>query len=306
MLEKFPFCTPSEGDNYQGTAFLYATFLSSVCIFLTLTAILGNSLILVALHKNTSLHPPSKLLLRCLTITDLCVGVIGQPLTVTANFSVLFERWQLCLVTQMLNQCFNGIFFAVSLLTITAISVDRLLALLLRLRYRQIVTVKRVRALVILLWLIPSVTGIVVSVLSSSLFYLHILEFVTVLTALIISTYSYTRIFLVIRRQKLQLQDGHGGHTERTRFCMSRYKKTVFNALWVHLTLVTSYLPFVIISGLTIAQGLSSLSFYGQAWALILVYFNSSLNPVLYCWRIKEIRQAVKETIRQFCTCFSS
>ena len=37
-------------------------FLSSLNIFLSIAAFLGNTLILVALHKETSLHPPSKLL----------------------------------------------------------------------------------------------------------------------------------------------------------------------------------------------------------------------------------------------------
>ena len=54
-------------------------FLSAVNIFLSITAFLGNTLILVALHKETSLHPPSKLLYRNLAITDLCVGITGQP-----------------------------------------------------------------------------------------------------------------------------------------------------------------------------------------------------------------------------------
>ena len=57
-------------------------FLSALNIFLSITAFLGNTLILVALHKETSLHPPSKLLYRNLAITDLCVGIIAEPLFV--------------------------------------------------------------------------------------------------------------------------------------------------------------------------------------------------------------------------------
>ena len=54
-------------------------FISALNIFLSITAFLGNTLILVALHKETSLHPPSKLLYRNLAITDLCVGIIAEP-----------------------------------------------------------------------------------------------------------------------------------------------------------------------------------------------------------------------------------
>ena len=71
-------------------------FLSAINIFLSITAFLGNTLILVALHKETSLHPPSKLLYRNLAITDLCVGIIVEPLYVTNWTSVVKERWDVC------------------------------------------------------------------------------------------------------------------------------------------------------------------------------------------------------------------
>ena len=67
-------------------------FLSTLNIFLSITAFLGNTLILVALHKETTLHPPSKLLYRNLAITDLCVGIIVEPVAVTYWTSVVKER----------------------------------------------------------------------------------------------------------------------------------------------------------------------------------------------------------------------
>ena len=71
-------------------------FLSALNIFFFVTAFLGNTLILVALHKETSLHPPSKLLYGNLAITDLCVGIIAEPLAVTYWTSVVKERWDIC------------------------------------------------------------------------------------------------------------------------------------------------------------------------------------------------------------------
>ena len=57
-------------------------FLSVINIVLSITAFWGTSLILVGLRKDTSIHPPSKLLYRNLAITDLCVGIIVEPLNV--------------------------------------------------------------------------------------------------------------------------------------------------------------------------------------------------------------------------------
>ncbi|XP_078365642.1 adenosine receptor A3-like [Oculina patagonica] len=259
--------------------------LATLCILLTITAAFGNSLILVTLHKNTSLHPPSKILLRSLAVTDLCVGVLAQPVAVTFIFTAnVFEQWHLCQMITIFMYVLNSIFSGVSLLTLSAISVDRLLALLLRLRYRQVVTVKRVCASVFLFWLITSAVSIV-HIWSVPLFY--ILWVVIVPFGLVVSTYCYTRIFLTIRRQQTQLQCTLEGQTGATGLNMERYKKTVFSALWVHITLLTCYLPFAVVVTQIAIRGLSSSIFLAQGWAFTLVYLNSSLNPVLYCWKIK-------------------
>ena len=110
---------------------------TAVNIFLSITAFLGNSLILVALSKETSLHPPSKLMYRCLATGDLLFGLVSQPLAATYWMSLVHEHWSLCFEISSYALC------GVSLLTLTAISVDRLLALLLGTRYRQIITLKR-------------------------------------------------------------------------------------------------------------------------------------------------------------------
>ena len=109
-------------------------FLSTLSIFLSITAFLGNTLILVALHKETSLHPPSKLLYRNLPITDLCVVMIVDHLAVTYLTSVVKERWDICYHANWAASFSSYTLCAVSLLTLTTISVDRLHALLLGLR----------------------------------------------------------------------------------------------------------------------------------------------------------------------------
>ena len=72
------------------------TFLSATNVFLSMTAFVENSLVLVALHKTRSLHPPSKLPFLNLAITDLCVGIIVEPLYVSYLMSVVSERWEIC------------------------------------------------------------------------------------------------------------------------------------------------------------------------------------------------------------------
>ena len=128
-------------------------FLSALNTFLSITAFLENILILVALHKDTSLHPPSKLLFSNLAITDLFVGITAEPLYVVYCMSEVRERWDVCFYAQVSGLSASYILCAVSLSTMTAISVDRLLALSLGLRYRQVVTFKRTRITITGFWI---------------------------------------------------------------------------------------------------------------------------------------------------------
>ena len=66
--------------------------LSVLNSFLLISAILGNVLILSAFHKESSLHPPSKLLLPSLATTDLCVGLISEPVIIAYWMSVVNEQ----------------------------------------------------------------------------------------------------------------------------------------------------------------------------------------------------------------------
>ena len=133
------------------------TFIAGLNAFLSITAFLGNDLVLVALRRDSSLHPPSKLLLRSLAVTDLCAGLFSEPLYVTLLVTLVNEHWNICryLTVTVLTTC--TILSLVSLLTLTAISVDRLLALLLGLRYRQVVTLKRTRLMIIVFWVLSAV-----------------------------------------------------------------------------------------------------------------------------------------------------
>ena len=282
----------------------HLAFISVLNTFMSITAFLGNALILIALHKESSLHPPSKLLLRCLTTTDLCVGLISQPLFVTYCMSIVNKHWNMFRYASTLGFTTTTIFCGVSLLTLTAISVDRLLALLLRLRYKQVVTLKRTYVIVIAIWVVWTVSTAIQ--FWNRLITLWCASIVTSL-CLVISIFSYTKIFLTLRHHQNEIQDHVQQPNQTNQLNIARYKKAVSTAIWLQLTLVACSLPCNIVVAWTSYSGLSSSLCYAWIYTGTLLYLNSSLNPILYCWKIEEVRQAVKDTIRQVhCLCFSS
>ena len=282
-------------------------FLSVLNIFLSITAFLGNTLILVALYKEISLHPPSKLLLQILATTDLCVGIIVEPFHVIYLMSVVNKQWNICRFSVFTVFITGEKLCLVSLLTMTAVSVERLLAPLLGLRYGQVVTLKRTYVTVIVFWTV-SIFGCIPYLWNESLVIICSYIYIILTLCFLISIYSYTRIFLRLRHHQTQVQDNVTGQpNQTTALNIARYKKAASSALWLQLTLVVCYLPYIVVLPFAFRENRGKVSFgfllFAFRFALNLVYFNSSLNPILYCWKIREVKQAVKDTVRQvFCS----
>ena len=297
-VETRPTVFESQRSAYDFNSFVALSFLN---ILLSITASLGNILIIFVLGKESSLHPPSRLLLRSLAFTDLCVGLVVQPVTAVHSISILTEQFDIYPYSFAGSYISSAILSGVSLFILTFISVDRLLALKLGMRYRQTVTTKRVRAFVIFSWVINVANGMANFLPNKFVFY--IVCFTGISLCAVISTFCYRKIFRILRVQQMNVQ-AIGSQAQPNRsppLNVERYKKTVSSALWVHFTLLACYLPYSIVSGVKAVTGEPFP--VAEGFTATLIFFNSSLNPVLYCWRIREVRQAVKDTIRQFCAC---
>ena len=271
---------------------------SAVNILLSITAILGNSLILIALHKESSLHPPSKLLYRCLATTDLLVGLVNQPLYAAYWMSVVYEHWSFCRYARDATVISSYVLCGVSLMTMTAISVDRLLAMLLGLRYKEIVTLRRTYIILAIVWVACLISGL----FSHLNFRITIwCSLIGISSCLVISIASYTKIFRALSHHQAQIQDHARQQPMQPKALnMARYRKAVYSALWVQLALVVCYVPrFTVEIMISLSTKRFSNLFILQGMANVLVLFNSTLNPLLYCWKISEVRRAIKQTIRQ-------
>ena len=309
---------------------------AGLSIFLAISSSVGNFVILSALYRVSSIYPPTKLFFRCLAATDLCVGLIVQPLYTTSIMSYAMEMNEnVSYYTGKICATSSTILCGVSLLTTTVISVDRLLALLLGLRYRTFVTLRRARFVITCIWVmmatiamiglwkadvfnkvtsVMTVLSLITSMSSYAKIYLtlnamiglwkadvfnKVTSVMTVLS-LITSMSSYAKIYLTLRKHQTQIQkDSTHGQPYVVGFAVNiaRYRKTVSSILWVQLALLACYAPYGIVAGMKI----NTLACYLVSSAL--VHFNSTLNPILYCWKIREVRKAVKDTIQQLHSC---
>ena len=252
----------------------------------------------------------------------------------------------------------SSVLCGVSVLISTAISVHRLLVLLLRLKYRQVVTLRRAQVVILLCWVTAVSCGLV-RVWSQTISQIVVL--VIGLVSLVTSVLCDVKIYLRLQGNQATIEDSSGGlqsnedeevsggratedgvgemtgtgkDTEEeagagtgratdekslgagtakvspkrriqeiVRLNIVQYKKVVSSIFWLQLTLVACYAPFLTVSLLRHTV-LSGKTIYGLwLFTATLVYSNSSLNPFLYCWKIREVRIAVKNTAKTFCCC---
>ena len=164
---------------------------------LMLISILGNALVLAAIIRTPSIRSTSHMIILCsLVVSDFLVGLIGQPVYITQQLTddrgLAYHVWRLL----------GSSLCVISLLTITAITVDRFLALHYHMRYAALVTESRVKYTLIMIGLISFLVSVSV-VWNERIYQLSVGSIIAI--SLVISTLSCIRIYRIVRRHQLHI-----------------------------------------------------------------------------------------------------
>ena len=276
-----------------------------ICVILdslsATVSIVGNSLVLVTIWRTLRLHSPSNVLLAGLALSDLGVGLVCQPARVVMLLRPPTANINIDLVSTRILVVLTYFFTEISFLTLTAISVDRYLALRLHLRYRELVTVKRILMALVIIWTVNVLVYVLPWTIVKNV---SIFRFVLSLDLLctVVMIWCYFKIFQIIRRHQAQI----GAQVVISNNAVQRvpnivqYKKSLFNMLYIVGFLLISYIPWLTVAALSLF--LRPLGCTAWAVVVTLVFLNSCVNPALYCWRMREIRQAIKGIVTGGCT----
>ena len=280
------------------TVHLQKQFMSSLCVFyfaFSLVAIFGNLLVIRAIWKALSIPATFKKLLLSLAVSDLAVGLILQPMygTIIALQLNMVDSRFLCPTTLTIHIFVTFLLAGASFLTIAAIALDRLLAVTLHLRYQELVTPKRVGIVVALLWLSAGLGALVFILLSD---HNAVVAVVTEVVGFAVTTVAYFRIYKVVRYHQNQIQSQCQVQNEHA-IEAARTKKSALNTLYVYVVFLACYLPILFSSILLLVDNFKISFLVAYNVSGFLVFLNSSLNPFMYCWRYREIRQIVKNTL---------
>lgn len=262
----------------------------AVNIPLALVSITGNALVLHAVWKAPSLRSPSIVLLCCLALSDLVVGAVVQPLFITRVLASLYV--QSPRINLLFFYLYNVVAYTVcgvSFGTIAIVSLDRLIAIRKPFQYPNMVTVPRLWMILVAIWLLFSFVG------SMQVWAEDVLPLAVgsaIFCGLCISTISHVMIYKIVRHHQnaIQVQLQAVQESSANASNMARLKNSALNTFIVYISLVLCYCPYLVcsvaVSGNTLAIHLTG----------TIVFMNSSLNPFLYCWRLRELRAVVLQT----------
>ena len=265
--------------------------------FISITATIGNLLVLVTIWRGPNLHTPSNILLFGLALSDMCVGIVSEPLHVGSQ-SLLFNdsgRITSCTLTKV-QKLISVFLTAVTLLTVTAMSVDRYLAIYLHLRYEQVVTERRARKVILCLWFISGVPLVIIhfDAMTSSL-----VMIITIAVCLAVISFAWIKIYQVVRHHQAQIQDQMAVAHASQSFDMARFRNSAINTMFVLVILLVCYTPYLV-SKICLTVNLNPSNVLFIEITYIFVLLNSSLNPFVYFWRQRDLRSQAKQLFISF------
>ena len=273
----------------------------TLCIsnaYLSYSATILNVVAIYAIRKTSSLSKNLKTLLLSLAVSDLGVGLLAQPMFV----AYVMDSKQ----NNETNESYNAIhiacliptnfFIYASLFSVTALCAERFLAIYLHLRYKELVIDKRVAAVVVSIWVICALISLIRLFIPENIMYV---SFVFIQCACIITaTLLSVKLYLTLRRHINQIYVPQVAQNDQGE-SVQRKRRSAMASLYVYLVFIVCYLPnicvLIIIANISEPSNiLRHLHFY----TLTLTFLNSTLNPLIYFWKLKRIHHTIVGTLR--------
>ena len=290
--------------NFNSTRFLYVTHILTSIInsLLSVTAIAWNATVIFTVWKNPSLQSPSNVFICCLAGSDLMVGLLAQPCFILHKIGEIFHRLEMYCITRMLLEFVAHITTGGSVFTMAAAGLDTWLAIYLHLRYNAIVTVRRVLFIIACFWIFLIALAVLRVFLIRPNVYNTIL--ITLLSLCLLSTYfACVKVFKCVRQHERRIHatgvslgqtEGRGGRLMSLLQC----KKSTISIFLIVGIFTVCFLPLLCVSFVHQISGYTVNVKIAYAFVSTLAFMNSSINPLVYCWRMKTFRKAVKTTVK--------
>ena len=257
--------------------------------------IVTNSVVLVAIWKTSSLHTPGNMLLCNLAVSDLAIGLLIQPVFILHTLRKLVVNYEIFHSVSETEEIAGICLCGVSFITVTTISLDRMIALKFHLRYNSLVTMNKTALAIAVIW---TGSGFASSVKVWKATALYPFFGLIIVFCLVANFFAYFEVYrVVIRHQgqihsQMQVMSANAGQGMR----FKQLRRSAVTVFYVYCLFLLCYLPYIA----TLVADVFVRTSFGKYYAVptTIVFLNSALNPVMYFWRQSNIRQAVKRILK--------
>ena len=290
----------------------FHSFLLAICItngLLSVLATLGNSLVLIIIVKFPSLRTVSNILIFSLALTDLLVGMVVQPaFVIYIAGKINLEFYCGALLVYLYTEIFC---VGLSLITLSLIACERFFAIVYPFKYINYMTKPRLMTIVAAVWVVWFSFNVICRALrvKNDEFFSPIASAV-IGFSLILNIALYFKIFKIIRRHEIQIhaqnkvsiairsrdsrEDGSVNSSVQESTLSSRETRMARTVAYITGVLVLCYLLLMVTSFADMLMeddGIFDHLLYPLAETI--TFLNSSLNPFLYCWRCRDLREKI-------------
>ncbi|XP_068709218.1 adrenocorticotropic hormone receptor-like [Montipora foliosa] len=286
----------SNGDLAKLRSFAVANCIMNACT--SFAAVFGNGVVLLAIWKSQSLHSPSNTLLFGLALTDFSVGTFIQPMQVAICLIGLVSNERSPGALQSSFDVLSVILSTASFTTATFISIDRYLVFHLHMRYNAIVTNKKVMVFMGFGLFLAGFLGFMWTLNLKAYYVTAVSSFLISFSIIVL---MYFMIFRIIRRHQAQIRAQSEVATQQkttSQRLFVRSTKSAVNTFYVCFFLFVCYFPYTCLGIFIQLTGYSITKYIALQLTGTVVFINSSLNPLVYLWRVVEIRKAVLSMLR--------
>lgn len=298
LKEEAENCLLFEWQLSQITPNAFALVMAILDCLISAFTIIGNGLVMITVYRTPNLQSPSNILIAGLALSDFGTGLITQP-SHFIEFIAASVSGDSCMVnTAFLVLNISGrLFTMLSLYTLTCIAIERYFAIVFHLRYNEKVTVKRTVVVLLLAWVLIPLASTLISFKTLDVpNKLLLTKAIFIIVGLSITSLCYVKVFLVARRHFGQIHNQLRVQSlEQLAISTARYRRNFYTVLFIVGACAACYLPYSV----------AVLAGFRQRSRTILLTLvagsNSALNPLIYFWRIKELRNATKRLVNKPC-----
>ncbi|XP_078363934.1 trace amine-associated receptor 13c-like [Oculina patagonica] len=254
------------------------------CITCPFTVLL-NVLVIMAMKKRPRLQTYTNILLACLAVTDALTGLLVQPTFILYHIDRhMFKPYPFPHNSILL-------FFTVSsALRLVIVTCDRLIAIKFTMHYPYLVTNRSIKKAVITCWVVASValTCTIVKTLKPSRKHGAAIIALVLISCILFIAVCYVILYLETLRHRKQIKTQQLPQEEVERF--AKESKALKTTVYVVGAVMLCFIPMAT-AFVTYATGLKIV--ISSPWIRTAVMLNPLLNPLIYCWRQKEMRHFV-------------